>query len=92
MDLDGLTERGDLNKSDVIADKADELHGLGYVTVDPLLIAGAIGVPALLFADLALRCPERGQHHAVVHANEDFMGGNGVAKTGGEGIGIGLLS
>ncbi len=91
MDLDGLAEGGDLDDGDAVTDEADEADGLGDVAVDPLFVAGSVGVAALLLADLALGCAQGGEDHAVVHADEDVVGGDGVLQLGWEGVGVGLV-
>ncbi len=91
VDLDRLAQRRDLDHSDSIPDKPDEPNGLWHVTVDPLFIASAARIAALLFADLAFRCAKRGENHPMIHSNQDFVSRDGFLQRVWKGIGVGLL-
>ena len=84
--LDGLAERGDLDLADAVAFEANKAHGLGLMAVDPLFVAGAVFAT---LAQLALGLAECGEDHAVVHADEHFVGVDGAFDGSWKGFRVG---
>ena len=91
VDLDRLAEGSDFDDGHPISYEADKANSLWHMAVDPLFIASTFCVATRLITNLILRSAQRSQHHSMVHADKNFVGGDGVLQQWRKRIRVGQL-